>query len=245
MSDSYEATWDARPWPVTHAAPDSDSKPTAAQWGDEGLVVRRGALPRLHLAAMARVIAALNPARVLEVGAGTGRNLFVLSSRFPNIQFTGIELTEAGVAQSRALQAEAKLPALVADYCPWPDPDREAYRRIAFEQGDATALPYGDGAFDLVFTRQALEQMNMVRAPALREIARVCSGHSLHGEPFADFNRDPLRASYVAAKDYFSLPIAGLREFGLEPILTVGEFPMNITLGVGLVVARRVGGTKP
>jgi len=58
-------------------------------------------------------------------------------------------------------------------------------------------------------------------------------------EPFADANRDPLRHTYVAAKDCFSLPVAGLGAFGIVPVFTSRAFPQNILLGIELVVGAR------
>ena len=235
---SYDKTFADRPWPATHGAP-PDPKPTWAAWGDDGLVVRRYGLGRVHLLAMARIIRALGARRVLEVGSGTGINLFVLAALLPEVAFAGVELTETGVAQARNVVAAETLPADLADYCPAPVADMGAQRRLDIRRGNALDLPFEAGAFDLVFTRQALEQMDMIRAPVLRQIARVARGHVLLVEPFADANRDALRRTYVAAKDYFSLPVAGLEAFGIAPVLATRAFPQNICLGIELVVGRR------
>lgn len=239
VEESYDQTFTERPWPETSAAPGSDPKPTLAQWGDEGLLVRRYGLGRVHLLLMARIIRALGVTSVLEVGAGTGINLFVLAAMLPDVRFTGIELTATGVAQAASVVAAPDLPPRLAEYCPAPVRDSSAHRRIDIRRGNALELPFADGAFDLVFTRQALEQMVMIRVPALREIARVARRHVLLVEPFADANQDTLRRSYVAAKDYFSLPVAGLRTFGIEPVHTSRAFPQNTCLGIELVVGRR------
>lgn len=238
VEQSYDRTFAERPWPETHgAAP--DPKPTWADWGDAGLVVRRYGLGRVHLLAMARVIRALGARRVLEVGSGTGINLFVLAALLPEVSFAGVELTATGVAQAQSVVASPALPQRLADYCPSPVADAAAHRRVDIRRGNALELPFEDAAFDLVFTRQALEQMDMIRAPVLRQIARVARSHALLVEPFADANRDPLRRTYVAAKDYFSLPVEGLAAFGIAPAFTSRAFPQNICLGIELVVGRR------
>lgn len=239
VRSSYEETYAKLPFSVTHAPPSSEPKPTLATYGDEGLVLRRRALVRTHLVAMARAIEAFQPRRVLEVGAGPGTNMFVLSTRFPNVEFVGIELTEEGVAQGNRVISEPELPKLIDDYCPWDDLDRQAYRRVELRQGDATKLPFEAGSFDLVFTRQALEQMESVREPALSEISRVASENLLFCEPFADFQTSPLRRRYIAAKDYFSLRSDELPRFGIRPTHVVGEFPQNVVMGVGLVCGTR------
>ena len=239
VRSSYEETYAKLPFSQTFAPTSSEPKPTLATYRGEGLVLRRRAMVRTHLVAMARAIEALKPRRVLEVGAGPGTNMFVLSARFPEIEFTGIELTDEGVAQGNRVIGEPELPKLIADYCPWDEFDREAYRRVVLQQGDATKLAFDDGSFDLVFTRQALEQMEMVREPALREIARVAARDVLLCEPFADFQRSALQRRYVAAKDYFSLASRELPQFGIQPTHVVGEFPQNVVMGVGLVCGSR------
>jgi len=236
---SYNTTFAERPWVETHNPSQPETKPTYAAWQNDGLVLRRRALARTHLLSIGNAIAAFAAKTVLEVGAGAGMNLFVLASRFPDTQFTGIELTETGVGQAKRAQGEHNFPQLLADYCPWTEIDSSAYRRIDFRQGDATKLPFADGSVDLVITRQALEQMESVREAALREIARVARLGAVMCEPFADFNRDKLRRRYVAAKDYFSLPSEGLRRFGLAPLHIFSGYPQNLQLGVGVVVAAK------
>jgi ubiquinone/menaquinone biosynthesis C-methylase UbiE len=136
------------------------------------------------------------------------------------------------------VRKESALPPVIAGYCPWGVADPGAYRRIDFQLGDATRLPFDDNSFDLVFTRQALEQMEAVRDAALAEISRVAKTHVLMLEPFADFNSSPLNRDFVAAKDYFSLPVAGLSRFGITPTFTHDDFPQKLTLGQGLVAGK-------
>jgi predicted O-methyltransferase YrrM len=239
VEDSYNETFAARPWPETNAAPGSDAKPTLADWGDEGLLVRRYGLGRVHLLLMARIIRAMGARNVLEVGSGTGINMFVLAALVPEARFTGVELTETGVRQAQTVVEAEEFPRQLAEYCPEPVRDMAAHRRVKVIQGNAVDLPFERGSFDLVFTRQALEQMDMIRDEALAEIARVASDRVLLVEPFADAQTDGLRQTYVAAKDYFSLPVEGLRRFGIAPVHRTRAFPQNTTLGIELVAARR------
>jgi hypothetical protein len=57
-------------------------------------------------------------------------------------------------------------------------------------------------------------------------------------EPFADFNRDPLRRNYVRAKQYFTLNIEELKTFGIEPITVFSDLPQALRMGIGVVVGR-------
>src|SRR5690606_1356218 len=120
-----------------------------------------------------RLVEHLKPRRVLEVGCGLGIHLILLACRFPEVEFTGVELTAAGHRAARALQAEERLPQHLVAFAPEPLVDLTGFRRVDFRQGNAAALDFPDQRFDLVYTVLALEQMERVRARALAEIARV------------------------------------------------------------------------
>lgn len=232
IRDMYE-----RAYSTPSSVEDSPHRsPVPAVWNGEGLLVRRGALPRIHLLFIAEAIRALEPKDVLEVGAGDGRNLFALSARFPDVSWSGVELTANGPARVANIKREPSLPASLEAYIPWPIADATAYRRVEARQGNATALPFEDNSFDVVMTHLALEQMETIRDAALSEIARVAKKAVLLLEPFADFQTTPLRRSFIAAKDYFSLPVEGLRDYGIEPTHVTDGFPQNVRTGQGMVV---------
>jgi SAM-dependent methyltransferase len=91
------------------------------------------------------------PQRVLDLGTGSGAAARVAAERWPAAEVTGIDVSEAMV---REAQARAST-------------DREHYLH-----GDAAALPFADGAFDLVLLN------NMI--PFFDELARVTAagGHA-------------------------------------------------------------------
>jgi ubiquinone/menaquinone biosynthesis C-methylase UbiE len=95
--------------------------------------------------ALSRVGAA--PARVLDLGTGTGKAARLVAKRFPQVDVVGVDLAPAMVEEAGRL-----LP-----------PDLAG--RIRFEVADAAALPFGDGEFDLVVL------LNMI--PFFDELARV------------------------------------------------------------------------
>lgn len=88
-----------------------------------------------------------SPRRTLDLGTGTGQAAFVIAERFPETEIVGVDLSPEMLAQ-----AQSAMPEQVAD-------------RVRFELGDASKLPYGDGAFDLVTLA------NMI--PFFDELARV------------------------------------------------------------------------
>jgi ubiquinone/menaquinone biosynthesis C-methylase UbiE len=87
------------------------------------------------------------PRRVLDLGTGTGQAAFVVAARFPEAEVVGADLSQEMIAQARSSTPP------------------EVEGRIRFELADAAALPYDDGAFDLV------SLANMI--PFFDELARV------------------------------------------------------------------------
>jgi SAM-dependent methyltransferase len=87
-----------------------------------------------HLAAFEQAVAVVSspPARVLDVGTGTGMAAFALARRFPEAEVVGVDLAAGMIAE-----AARKTPPELAG-------------RVRFEQGDASRLPYDDASFDLV-----------------------------------------------------------------------------------------------
>lgn len=147
---------------------------------------------------------------MLEAGAGAGVNLLVLSTLFPDVAFTGVEVTASGVARAKALAAADRLPEALLRLAPEGPLDPGAHRRVAFERGSGESLPFADGSFDLVFTRQALEQMEPIRDRAMHEVGRVSRSRVLMIEPFREANDVPLRRRYIIWQRYFQGALADL-----------------------------------
>ena len=177
-----------------------------------------------------RIIERLKPRSVLEVGCGNGINLILLSGRFPEIEFSGIELTRQGRRAATELQKLPVLPPPMQEYAPLPLVDLTAFQRIRFLQGNAASLPFPDGSFDLVLTVLALEQMERARHQVLGEIARVARRHVLTLEPFRDVNDQGWPRRNVIRRNYFRGRIADLSAYGLEPTLAIDDFPQEIFL---------------
>jgi ubiquinone/menaquinone biosynthesis C-methylase UbiE len=234
----YQEAWSAGHGKYDVAA--GPKKPAAWRWNDRKLALDGLAAARIRAPLLAAVIDRLEPKKVLEVGCGNGINLFSLAGHFPDVRFTGLDLTPAGIEAARRVQAEDALPARLADYIPLEMADPRAFQRIAFIQGSAAELPFADGEFDLVYTVLAVEQMERIRDQALSEIARVTSGHVLMLEPFRDANRRGLRRLYAISRNYFRGSIAGLERFGLEPVWATDDFPQEAFLGSPLVLAKKV-----
>jgi ubiquinone/menaquinone biosynthesis C-methylase UbiE len=87
------------------------------------------------------------PRRALDLGTGTGRGAFAIANRFSGAEVVGVDIAEEMLSEARRLT-----PPELAD-------------RVSFEAADAAALPYEDGAFDLVGLG------NMI--PFFDELARI------------------------------------------------------------------------
>ena len=233
----------AEAWGAGHGKYDVDAgprKPAAWKWNDRKLALDGMAAARLRAPLLAAVIDRLAPRKVLEVGCGNGINLFSLAGHFPDVAFTGIDLTPAGIEAAKKVQAGATLPPQLAQYIPLEVADPKAFKRIAFMQGSAAELPFADGEFDLVYTVLAVEQMERIRDSALAEITRVSRGHVLMLEPFRDTNAKGMRRLYALSRNYFRGSIQGLERFGLEPLWATDDFPQEAFLGSPLVLAQKV-----
>jgi len=106
--------------------------------------------PHQRLAAMVQE----NEDRVLEVFAATGFLSRIVAARFPGARISALDVSPEMVAQGR----------------------RRARRldNLEFVQGDATAMPYPDGSFDVVLAAFGLSGLPAdVRSACLAEIGRV------------------------------------------------------------------------
>jgi SAM-dependent methyltransferase len=129
--------------------------------GPESLIPLGGALDRLER----------SPRRILDAGTGTGVAARVLARRFPEAEVIGVDLSQAMVEEARRL-----VPEVLAG-------------RMAFEAADASALPYADGAFDLVVL------LNMI--PFFEELARLTAPG---GTVVFAFSSGPSTPIYVATE---------------------------------------------
>ena len=113
----------------------------ASSW--EGRVSDEGLRPLL-----AAVESLPVPAHVLDVGTGTGRVARVLADRWPDADVVGADASTGMLDEARRLGG-----------------------RVRYDVADASALPYADGAFELVTLN------NMI--PFFDELARVTApgGH--------------------------------------------------------------------
>lgn len=212
---------------------------TPVTWGDRRLVVNSIGLRRLYIARLMRLIEQTRPGRVLDVGCGNGEKLLLLACRFPEVSFHGVELTPGGVAASRAVQQCEQLPAGLVAMSPEPLRDLAAHRRVSFQQGSASHLPFNDGSIDLVYTSLAIEQMQSIKDAVLAEIARVSGRHASFFEAFHEFNRGPVQRLYLYGENYFRGSLADLHRVGFRQVASFAGLPQKVWMNAAHVVAAK------
>ncbi len=208
-------------------------------WRHRGMQVAAQVLRHVHLLYLMRAIEALEAKSVLEVGFGNGNMVLTLAPLFPEVAFSGVELTQSGLAIAQALQAQPVLPASFAGCAPSPPRDLTAHRRVDLRIGDARALPFPDQYFDLVYTRLALEQMEAIRHEALREVTRVARRAVVLIECWRDFNRDGPGRDYVRRQGYFAGQVADLENHGFRVVLATDDLPQKVQFSSGPVIGLR------
>jgi ubiquinone/menaquinone biosynthesis C-methylase UbiE len=103
---------------------------------------------------LSHIVGEIPATRVLDVGCGEGFQLVRLAKRFPDRDFIGVDLEH---------------PDLRAHW------EQHSRPRVQFIPGDAHALPFGEGEFEMVTAVEVLEHLPDPEA-ALKEIRRVCRG---------------------------------------------------------------------
>lgn len=195
---------------------------------------------RVRQLILCRLIERLKPRSVLEVGCGNGINLLLLAGRFPEVRFHGVDLTRTGPLTLRGMQVHReRYPEGMQAYAPLELPDPAGFQRVKVVQGNATCLPFRDGAFDLVITILALEQMERIREQALAEVARVAGRHTMMLEPFRDVNDSGWAKKYVIARNYFRGRIDDLPRYGLRPVMALDDFPQETHLKACAVLSEK------
>ena len=106
-----------------------------------------------------------NARRVLEVGAGSGMNIYLLSQMLPDVEFSGIALTPERIAAEKTWFGENE------DFEP------------NIQVGDVTQLEFKDNSFDLVFSGHCFEQIDQHALQGVKEVCRVASKRVVFLEP--------------------------------------------------------------
>jgi ubiquinone/menaquinone biosynthesis C-methylase UbiE len=133
-----------------------------------------------------------SPARVLEIGTGTGSGAALLKARFPQAEVTGVDLSPEMIRI-----AQAKVPG------------------VTFEPADASRLPFADRSFDLIVQNNVpvyFAEMARVLAPGGRVLITSTIGpatpyytpHNVLERRFRKLGFTELRSEQAPPGDWFS-----------------------------------------
>lgn len=151
---------------------------------------------------------------VLEVGCGVGAQLRILTNRFPNTHFTGVEFSSELISKARILLRE-----------------EIASGQVTLLEGSAYELPHESGMFDGVFFCWVFEHLadpTMAMGEAVRVLKQ--GGVLYASEVFnAGVHADPPKAALVEYWKHFN---DLQRDFGGHP--DIGIRLANLALQGGL-----------
>lgn len=237
---TYDAQW--RKKAFDRYMPKIETAGAPWEWGAAKWLMSNEAGAAFRLIYLDEVIQSLAPKSVLEIGCGNGINLLTLSAKYPDVGFSGLELTQGGVDAAASVIEKKSLPETLTKFAPFDLRDLSAPSRVKVCQGSAIELPYANASFDLVMTSLALEQMEDLRDAAMSEIVRVAKRWVVMLEPFREVNTAGWRRRYVRAYDYFQGAISDLPQYGLRVEQVVADMPHKSILGTALVISRKMNG---
>jgi len=118
-----------------------------------------------YIEQLAQQIEQIGARRVLEVGAGNSLNLYLLSQRFPDLEFQGIDITPERIAVGKDWFKANK--------------NFEPNAQI----GDVTKLDFNDNDFDLIYSVHCFEQIDQYALAGVQEVCRVAGKRVVFLEP--------------------------------------------------------------
>ena len=209
------------------------------KWNSNRFIVYGAGLRKLHTLRLMRLIDKLKPKTVIDIGCGNGERILQLACRFPEIQFTGLELTPSGIEAAKKIQALDALPRQLAEFSPEPLQDLTVHKSVNFICGSAKKTLFDDNSFDLLYTSLSLEQMDLIRKEVLCELYRITNKFASFYEAFSDFNRGLVQRAYVFGEAYFTGSLQELESVGFRDIVVSCDLPQKIYMNTVHVLAKK------
>lgn len=191
--------------------------------------------------AIERVFDIVKPQSVCEAGCGRMKNLAYFATKFPDVRFSGFDISHNAIDTSCSIQQLDTLdlrlperPNLLSSE------EMERVRRIKLFQADAANLDMiPDKAFDVTYTMSALEQMHSVLPEVLRELRRITRHYVVFCEPFRDVN-GILEKLYLWSDNYFRADVAFVERHGFRCINLLDCLPKKPTFKDAVLIAEVV-----
>lgn len=196
-------------------------------WNSNKFVLQGLGLRRLQTLRLMKLINKIKPKSVLDIGCGNGERLLQLACRFPEVKFTGVDLTQGGIDTAKNIQTFDELPESLVNISPETLIDLKAHKNIEFICASAKNLPFDDNSFDLVYTSLALEQMELIREEVLKEIYRVSNQYVSFYEAFKEYNQSLQHRAYIYGEGYFKGSIDDLKKLSFRNIEVIDNIPQK------------------
>lgn len=136
--------------------------------------------------------------KILDIGCGPGTITVDLATYVPDGHVTGLERAGSVLTQAQTLTQERGL------------------TNVAFVEGDANALSYADGTFDVVFCHQVLQHVGDP-VGVLREMRRVVRAGGVVAAREADYSSFAWYPELGALTEWLALYARTARRNGGEP----------------------------
>ena len=238
VKNMYSPKWASLNPSLVTAYPNKSSY-VPVKWNSSKFVVDGLGMSNLQTLRIMKLIEKIKPKSVLDVGCGNGERVLQLACRYPGIKFTGLELTPGGVETAKNIQKLDQISEALSNASPQPLIDLTAHKSINFVCSSAKSIPFEDNSFDLVYTSLSLEQMEIIREYALKEIFRVTNQYSSFYEAFKDYNNKLPQLAYIYSKDYFKASLKDLTNLGYKIVEVVDRIPQKTYMNAVFVIAKK------
>ena len=238
VKNMYSPKWASLNPSLVTAYPNKSSY-VPVKWNSSKFVVDGLGMSNLQTLRIMKLIEKIKPRSVLDVGCGNGERVLQLAFRYPEIQFTGLELTNGGTETAKSIQNLEQIPKVLINASPKPLVDLTAHKSINFVCASAKNIPFKDNCFDLVYTSLSLEQMELIREYALKEIFRVTNKYSSFYETFLDYNNKLPQLAYIYSEGYFKGSLKNLTNLGYKIVEVIEQIPQKTYMNAVFVIVKK------
>lgn len=174
----------------------------------------------------------INPARILDLGCGTGQFTSQLKRRYPKAEIVGFDIAYHMLLQAREKQGWRRK---------WP-----------LINGDMTYMPFASGVFDLVFSNQVIHWSNPVK-DVFRELNRVMKVNgclmftTLGPDTFKELRQAWSMDHHAHANEFADMHDIGdwlLNEHFLEPVIDMELLTVQYDTLAKLLQALKMQGVR-
>tara|TARA_Y100000389_G_scaffold189316_1_gene212914 strand:+ start:4629 stop:5459 length:831 start_codon:yes stop_codon:yes gene_type:complete len=155
------------------------------------------------------------PKSIIEIGCGMGINLLYFAEKYPNIKFTGIDISKVGIQRCN---------------------EKNKFSNLSFVIGNAKYMSFKSNTFDMSYTTLALEQMNEIKKDVIDNISKITKNNVIFIEPFMNNNKNFLNYVHHKNSDYFDYEYKDLKKHNFIIESIDDKFPQRLGLTASCVL---------